>query len=52
MKAQEEVNVWLEREELLWRQRSKTLWLAEGDQNTKYFYSKPHNVVEKAPLPI
>lgn len=34
-KAQDEVNVWLEQEELLWYQCSKALWLAKGDQNSK-----------------
>ncbi|XP_041004004.1 uncharacterized protein LOC121249358 [Juglans microcarpa x Juglans regia] len=28
------------REEIMWRQRSKSLWLRDSDQNTKYFHSQ------------
>lgn len=39
-RVRQDINDWLEREEIMWRQRSKVLWLNEGDQNSKYFHSK------------
>lgn len=33
------VNKWLEREEKMWSQRSKIMWLREGDRNTRYFHN-------------
>lgn len=30
----------LDREEILWKQRAKMQWLAEGDRNTRFFHNK------------
>ena len=35
-----ELNVLLDKESLMWHQRSKALFLKEGDRNTRYFHSK------------
>ncbi|KAL9668671.1 hypothetical protein QQ045_006209 [Rhodiola kirilowii] len=40
IKATNELDEWMTREELLWRQRSRTEWLKAGDRNTAFFKAK------------
>lgn len=39
MTAPSEVDTILRQEESLWKQRSRTQWLKEGECNTKYFHT-------------
>ena len=35
-----EVNILLDKEAKMWRQRSKVLWLKDGDRSTRFFHNK------------
>lgn len=38
-KCKVELNTFSVQEEMYWKQRSKSLWLAKGDKNSSYFHS-------------
>ena len=40
LKLEKEINELLVKEEKMWKQRSKALWLREGDKNTCYFHGR------------
>ena len=39
-KTRVELNCWLEKDDVMWLQRSRINWFREGDRNTRYFHSK------------
>ena len=42
-----EINEVLFREELMWNQRSRALWIKRGDRNTKFFHATANNQQRK-----
>ncbi|CAB4268382.1 unnamed protein product [Prunus armeniaca] len=40
-KVERTIVVLLEKEEVMWRQRSRVAWLKEGDKNTRFFTKEP-----------
>ena len=40
LKLKREISDLLGKEEKMWKQRSRALWLHEGDTNTRYFHSR------------
>ncbi|KAL0011082.1 hypothetical protein SO802_006190 [Lithocarpus litseifolius] len=41
--VRKDLNIWLEREETMWNQRSRAGWLRSGDRNTQFFHAKASN---------
>ena len=40
LSIQKEINSLMDKEERMWRQRSRTLYLKDGDRNTRFFHCR------------
>ena len=40
LRLKKDISTLLVKEEQMWKQRSRSLWLQEGDNNTRYFHSR------------
>ena len=40
LRLKKDISTLLMKEEQMWKQRSRSLWLQEGDNNTRYFHSR------------
>nr|POF21129.1 hypothetical protein CFP56_06930 [Quercus suber] len=45
--VRKELNSWLDTEEVMWKQRSKNMYLVAGDRNTCFFHAKASNRNQK-----
>ncbi|KAL6225316.1 hypothetical protein ACLB2K_004166 [Fragaria x ananassa] len=50
VELEKELKELMHKEQTFWRQRSRVLWLAEGDLNTRYFHQKATNRKKKNTL--
>lgn len=47
-----EIDEWLIREEILWKQQARTDWILEGDNNTKFFHRRASSRQRKTSLQV